>query len=1226
MPVANEQDTQLFDAIGMDLARPLDSLKPGHWAFLQNTRSFTPGTLGPRLGLTDLGLVVSGQTNVHSIRRLNDPLNSTYTRVIGTGTHLAYGQSTTFTDIDSGYSGDPLALMPYRPDQSPTAFMYVADRSRMRKLSAAGSLHPIGLTPPTAPLTAELTTVPQYKAVSEFNAASDWTQGGDAAAPSDQTRVSTTVTRILYDTGSAGWACVQPAAMTNIGVGARLTFDTGGGDEEITTVQEVHPGAAVTTVARITFDVGGDGLASLTLFTPIDLSQINGLIHNSTNSENARILSVTPGPNGSTSIRIFATGSWASGNSVQLVPSFRCYLANTHAAAETIDAAYVRTAITFSTGLATLTDTTTLDLSLIASGVAAQPEDYMHISYRVDRPDRVTELKCELDVDGATNDFTRNYYSRSTRAGDLTPAVRNTQPLISTRQTALQRSIIDTPLESSQVGVDAATLQTAMLNYLGGVAVNVNFTDLDVQTQIAVLESIGASTDAYYTDATDNLDATIPQYDTAVSQQMGLGDSQWSEIKFKISDLLRVGTDNSRTLRDVVAIRITATITGNVTLDLDSWWIGGGYGPDVITPTGTPYVYRYRARVSSTGVASNWSPATRNGLTPQRQSVTLTPTQYAAPSGSSLATTDLVLDIQRFGGEVAVWHYIGTTANAASPSFADIYIDDLVANNPSELQTHFQPWPIIDIPRSGTTGTYVGTTVNDSGTNFNTSWAPGTIIKVNGIAFTIYRVISTSILQTVENMGAGITVTWQIDEPILLGQPLACLWGDDQFGGAFGCGDTINPGRLYFTNPYDPDSTVERNYLDITSPSEPLMNGLIWNGRSYVYSSERLFQIFQTNDAANPYRIEEIPGSGGLFSRWALTRNPHAPFMGTLVKDGISRNLGGSSESLTDDAMYPLFPNEGNLGNTVNGIIPPNIVSAQAANLRIEHYDDYLYFDFIDTSSNRGTLVYNSASGGWISYDTYTPAIGCHYGEEGQGIHSLLCGSSSDGHLYQYAGNSDDGESIAVVHDTPSRNQGAPRLNKYYTDSLLDLNASGVTVTVTPKLNNQASSLTAVTTAVSSRTQVSIALGSSAQTALNLMLSISYSVSTSSRPIFYIWAPRWTPETAPMSSRRWSVSPQHYGMPNYKHIGPSKITHVSSADLSLVVTVDGVAQTAITIAHSSSAYSETYFRLPVMKGRLYQFDLTSTADFRLALNDTWFSMGEWDRGESQYQQVNVFAQ
>lgn len=142
-------NAQRFDCIGIDLNRPVDSVKPSHFPLLLNVRATQSGNLVPRDGLTDLGEVVAGQSPVHSIRRLNDPSASTYTNILGTGTHVAYGpDGGAYTDLDSGYSGNPLALMPYRPESATAAWMYVADSSRMRKVSRAGLLQTIGLAPP----------------------------------------------------------------------------------------------------------------------------------------------------------------------------------------------------------------------------------------------------------------------------------------------------------------------------------------------------------------------------------------------------------------------------------------------------------------------------------------------------------------------------------------------------------------------------------------------------------------------------------------------------------------------------------------------------------------------------------------------------------------------------------------------------------------------------------------------------------------------------------------------------------------------------------------------------------------------------------------------------------------------------------------------------------------------------------------------------------------------
>jgi hypothetical protein len=47
-----------------------------------------------------------------------------------------------------GYSGDPLSLIPFRPDQSVEDWMYVYDRNKSSKMSAAGEKRAVGIVPP----------------------------------------------------------------------------------------------------------------------------------------------------------------------------------------------------------------------------------------------------------------------------------------------------------------------------------------------------------------------------------------------------------------------------------------------------------------------------------------------------------------------------------------------------------------------------------------------------------------------------------------------------------------------------------------------------------------------------------------------------------------------------------------------------------------------------------------------------------------------------------------------------------------------------------------------------------------------------------------------------------------------------------------------------------------------------------------------------------------------
>ena len=1213
--VKYQEETSRFNVKGVDLNHPSDAIPPDRLAIVQNVRVVESGSITNRPGLTDIALVVASQTPTHSCRRLNDPNGATWARIVGAGTILAYGQAA-FTQADTGYSGSPLALVPWSTGFAPQPWMYVADSSKQRKIQVDGTLHPIGFAPPTAAPTAALATpwitdtllrinrnINSGFATGIDDAAANWTEGGDAIAglTSDIVRVDTTVSRIVYDSGSAGWAVVAPASFDQIGEGARLWFDTGGADEEVTYVAETHPGAAATTIARILYDSGTTGGASLVLTTANYQAEVNGLIYNSTQTEAARILSVNVGPQGVTSIRVSTTGTWAATDTVQILASFRCYLANTHAAGEDIDSAdvalnpgtgAVRQTIVFSTGLATLTDTVAIDLSLAAAGVPLNENDWLHISVRVDLPARVTELKFQLDIDSATNDLTRNFYTKSFRANDLTPAITNVQPTVAVDATILQRDIID------EAGAEPAPAPEPI-------------TDLpfDNGRQVGPLF--------------ENPDGSITTYRPPT--QLESGNSQWVELFWKVSDMTRVGSDFSRTLANVAALRIVAVITGNVTLDFNSWWIGGGYGPDSV-PAPVDYLYRYRARHPTTNVASNFSPALRGAVRARRQRITVTPTQYALPSGMSGAATDFVLDIERFGGEVAEWHYAGTVANAASPTFTDELDDLTAAGNPSEGQINYQPWPIKDVPRTGTTGAVAGTTITDSGTTFNTSWAPGTRILINSLPYTIYRVISTSRMEIVENAGSQGAVTWRIEEPVLLGQPLACLWEFDNT--LFACADNINPGRLYHTR-RGAETTLVNNYLDVATASEPLMNGLDWNGRSYLWTPERMGEILPSGNPERPYQWVEVPGGRGLFSRWALTRyNSKSPFMAFLSKDGVYKSTGGVSESLTDRDLYALFPNEGNIGATIRGIPPPNVVSAQAANLRMEFTDDYLYFDFTDTSSNRRTLIYVPDLDGWW-YDAYTPGVVFHYGEEGQGVHAILCGGAdaTTSRLYQLTGNSDNGTAISCQVRTRSTDQGEPRLNKLYGDQLADLDPASVTVTLTPRTNNDVASYAAVTSAAASRTQVAVPFGSSWATARNCSLDFAWSVSTSSYPKLYIWAPRWTFESAPISALAWETSPTTLGMKGFKHLGRYRLTYVSSSALELIVTVDGTAQTAISLASSGGVYSTVIGIFPVYKGTLYKFragDVDQNAEWRLDTRDSYIEVKEWG-SEAPYRQMKVWS-
>ena len=126
------------------------------------------------------------------------------------------------------------------------------------------------------------------------------------------------------------------------------------------------------------------------------------------------------------------------------------------------------------------------------------------------------------------------------------------------------------------------------------------------------------------------------------------------------------------------------------------------------------------------------------------------------------------------------------------------------------------------------------------------------------------------------------------------------------------------------------------------------------------------------------------------------------------------------------------------------------------------------------------------------------------------------------------------------------------------------------------------------------------------------------------KPFFYIWEPRFTFVSAPLSAYSWEIDPTTFGMAGYKSIGICRVTHVSTEDLALTFTVDGTAQTPIVIPASAGVYVQTLFRVPVMKGKLYKMRLDSEETFRLDTRDSFFEVKPWGFS-GQYQRLRVWS-
>lgn len=1068
IPLKYARDTKRLYSRGIDLNNPVDSIRDGYYPILENMRSYTDGVLQPRLGIAQVSSgVITGQTPVHSVRRLNNALNSTWTRVVGSGTKLSTGQ-TSFTNVqyngsDVAFSGKPLAMVPWRPDQSPVSWMYVADSAATYKVTYNGSAvttHKVGVAPPTAAPTAEL-AAPTWTFVNEFAGTTHWTNDGTVAgATSSQSRISTTTVKVLNDNAGATWSCIVPTSMSNIGPGIGVNILFAGPTVEDILIAEVYRGSSATTVARILYDNNPTNTGTCTIVptAPLDEIKRNAVVFLDSGGANlyARVTEVIFGASNIVAFRC-STGATtiSAGQSLQIKGSFRAYNSGNFAtgggdtikdiggANGSIRSTY--TAGANLTGYITVTpvaalDFTKMNLALTGSTTAITDLDYFHFSFKAADLSQFTQGRIMFDCgDGS---FTQNFFYRAFTPSDLVVAAKNTQTALTTRTTETQNKII-------------SSRRQPLLRLLEGGNESID-------------QVIGDSADF----SEQNPIGPPDPNPAAPREQTGTGDSQWSEIRFRRGDCVRVGTDWSKGWSAINAIRFELTLVsgGNVQVEFSSLTIWGGLAPD-IGDIGLPYLFRYRYRVSTTGATSNWSPVTRSGLLCLRSNMTVTCTTSSAPE------VDLI-DVQRWGGLVTAWADVGTTLNS-SGVFTDTSDDDTARSTvPDSVgDVNYQPWPTSQSPKTGTATTVSGTLIKDNGTNFNTGWLKGVGIKVNGTFTTLRRVLSTSVLEVEDCVGQGTSLAWEIPEPVIR-VDLPCFWGPAN-GWFFACGDSTNPGRLYFSQQNNPDSTLDTNFIEVTAPSEPLQNGFTFNGRNYVFSSERLHEIVEISPGE--FLSRETPAGRGLMYRWAFCTGQRIWF---LSKDGVYETVGDAANSISFNQLYPLFPKEGNIGVATNGFNAPNITSGNitvsgitadvSTFFRMAYEDSIVHFYYPDTANRMrclnyflGSLTEDAVSQvGWYP-DVYNPGeantgVLFGYAEEGDGVHSLLLGGAdtTTGKLYTYGGTTDNGTPISWHFRQASWDAGDRRADKLFADFILDADPGGGTITVAAGINNYGSTTT----------------------------------------------------------------------------------------------------------------------------------------------------------------------
>jgi hypothetical protein len=1058
---------------GLDLSTPPDQLQDAYHPYLSNVRAYTKGGLSPRPGLAHL----FDLAGTHSITQLQDSYNSRNPLVFGVGTELYAGslQADLAAAVANGFSGNPLSFVVARPERSPDPWLYIADSNRMTAMNSAREVRNWGIAPPKLAPTLLNPDPAKVLAISDFTAlvqdGQTWNAAVGAGALSIVNRTSTTISRILYDSGTTGYCVIQPAALgKDIQPNQRILV----GGVEYTLVEQILPAISDTTIEAIEYDSGIIGLCTIQLTTATAGLQPNSMLLLNGGAEAVRVLEVTDGIDNRPCIRVNTTTTITTGMAISGVDAFRCYLAAAIGFGATLVCKAIQSTVDPTVGTPVGDSTIRLNAlrDLTQTGTKRlTDDDEISIGIYIQDINRLVEGRIWFDVDPNTipgiydaDDLSRNYFFYPFRVSDL-------------------QTYADFSQSISQVGATPGRIQRSTYDAFNAGGPNItirdNATGKLINYDQAFSKALTAEADLPGL-FQKNRQEVLRKYQerfgikgTGVEGnalfQIGSGKEQWYQLTIKVRDLKRVGEDRSRTLKDVTSIMVNfkfTQVTPSVTVDVavSSWWIGGGYNLDAYSSPSIPshaYYYRYTGWNDNTGDESLPSPATRVGVLSRRQ-------QNSIQCDYHPDTQVTKLNVYRWGGSLPQWLYVGQVDNpsAGTVTFTDNLADESIAANQQLRLNLYAPFPIADRPLRGTcrvVGNRViflsNTTAGDT-RQFDLTYAPGSEIVINGKTHLLYaQPTDTNHLELAASAGAAGTAAFYMPSPIRLGMPISRVFGPYGSGSealvTFACGDPLNPGYLYWTNENDPNATTDANYIEVAPPNEPLINGCIYDGRGFVFSSERCWQITAARDfnGGLTYAAQEIANSRGLVSPWGLCVDRLIYF---LSKDGVYYMEGGQPVPLTKDTLYELFPHDGIPGVDINDIAAPDL--SQDTYLRLSSLSGMLYLDYLvqarpspEIILTRTLVLDINNPKAWV-YDAYGdggvrvryPAIGA-----GSNDYRMVCATENKIASLTGATSLDYDEPFTCAWKTMAYNANEFRAEKHWADyeSRFLANSPGDTVT-----------------------------------------------------------------------------------------------------------------------------------------------------------------------------------
>lgn len=388
-------------------------------------------------------------------------------------------------------------------------------------------------------------------------------------------------------------------------------------------------------------------------------------------------------------------------------------------------------------------------------------------------------------------------------------------------------------------------------------------------------------------------------------------------------------------------------------------------------------------------------------------------------------------------------------------------------------------------------------------------------------------------------------------------------------------------------------------HFKIGDGSEKALAGIVSDTTPVIWTDVRTYVV--QGYGADTFLPLAVPNSRGVVGSQAVTEGDGRLFFAS--QDGVYQQIGLSQERLTDD-IAPFFS-----GATVDGQQGWNTSPSVMQGVKLQWVADplgpfllMLYAEAGDTTVNKELYIgRNVVTGRYtdISFDvrgTGSPLTALVRDAE----RNIAYAGDNAGNIYHiedHGAESDDGSAIAWTWRTRSEHQGAPNLDKFYAQAMVEINTAGTAVVCKALYDKLAQEETLPAASTTDGT-TTLTLATADPEALHQDVALEIAGSTTARASLSRYG--WFYEAQPESVTYFDTGVVGFG---YQAILQGLWYTLSCASvITVTVYLDTFAQANATyqiVSTTGRRKADRFFFSGSTKGRQVRVTLTSSTGFRL---------------------------